>query len=131
VILERVPGEDGVKYALVNNTSISEDGAEAFNIIHAEEGLSISRYAKGVINRGESFISFEADRWIDWKNAVDSIAKNGANVYMAYDNLPIKAYVYPWSQVEKVHDLSNRIRTAGGEAAICPEDGYMLLDVAK
>ena len=50
---------------------------------------------------------------------------------MAYDNLPIKAYVYPREQVEQVHDLSHRVKTAGGEAAICPEDGYMLLDIAK
>ena len=131
VVLERVPGEEGVRYALVNNSSISEEGAEAYNKIHEEEGFSAARYAKGIVNRGESFISFDADRWIDWKDAVASVGKNGANVYMAYDNLPIKAYVYPLSRVEQVHDLSNRIRIAGGEAAICPEDGYLLLDVAR
>ena len=131
VILERVPGEDGLEYALVNNTSLSEESVDAFNEIHAEDGLSIQRYAKGIVNRGESFISFEPTRWIDWKDAVDMIDDNGANVYMTYDNLPIKAYVYPWSQVELIHDLSQRTPAVGGEAAICPEDGYMLLDVAK
>ena len=131
VILERVPGENGVQYALVNNTSLSEDSVEAFNEIHAEEEIKLQRYAKGIVNRGESFISFETTRWIDWKDAVDMIDDNGANVYMTYDNLPIKAYVYPWSQVELIHDLSQRTQAVGGEAAICPEDGYMLLDVAK
>ena len=131
VILENVPGDNVVQYALVNNSSIGEAGAEAYNKMHEEEGNSVSRYAKGIVNPGESFVSFEADRWIDWTNAVDSIAENGANVYLAFDNLPIKAYVYPWSQVQQIHDLSNRIQTAGGEAAICPEDGYMLLDVAR
>ena len=53
----------------------------------------------------------------------------GANVNMAYDNLPIKAYVYPLAEVEKVHDLSHRIPATGGEAAICTEDGFVLLDV--
>ena len=28
-------------------------------------------------------------------------------------------------------NLSERIPTGGGEAAICPEDGYLLLDIAK
>lgn len=50
---------------------------------------------------------------------------------MAYDNLPIKAYIYPWSQVQLVHDLSKRVPTVGGEAAVCPEDGYTLIDVVK
>jgi hypothetical protein len=131
VILENVPGDNVVQYALVNNSSIGEAGAEAYNKMHEEEGNSVSRYAKGIVNSGESFVSFEADRWIDWTNAVDSIAEKGANVYLAFDNLPIKAYVYPWSQVQQIHDLSNRIQTAGGEAAICPEDGSLLLDVAR
>ena len=129
VILERVTGKDGFQYALVTNTSLSQDGAEAFNAAHEEENRSVMRYAKGIINTGESFVSFEADRWIDWADAVDGIGNNGANVYMAYDNLPVKAYVYPLSQVEQVHDLSHRVPFAGGEAAICPEDGYMLIDV--
>ena len=131
VILERIPDDAGIRYALVNNSSIGQEGVEAFNQAHAEEGRKIERYAKGVVNPGESFISFEADRWIDWTEAIDTFAQNGANVYVAYDNLPIKAHVYPWSQVEKAHDLSRRIRIAGGEAAICPEDGYMLLDIAR
>ncbi|MCR5160702.1 MAG: hypothetical protein K6C06_02930 [Lachnospiraceae bacterium] len=131
VVLERIPDNDGIKYALVNNSSIGENGVLAFNEMHAEEGRKIERFAKGVVNPGESFVSFESGRWIDWTNAIDTFALYGANVYVAYDNLPIKAYVYPWDQVEKIHDLSHRIRIAGGEAAICPEDGYMLLDLAR
>ena len=130
-VLERVPVEDGIQYALVNNSSLSRDGAEAFNIAHEGEDRDLKRYAKGIVNPGESFVSFEPDRWIDWSDAIDHINDNGANVYMAYDNLPVKAYVYPWAQVQQVHDLSHRIPVAGGEAAICPEDGYMLLDVAQ
>ncbi len=131
VVLERIPVDDGIKYALVNNSSIGENGVRAFNEMHAEEGRKIERFAKGVVNPGESFVSFESGRWIDWMNAIDTFALYGANVYVAYDNLPIKAYVYPRDQVEKIHDLSHRIRIAGGEAAICPEDGYLLLDLAR
>lgn len=131
VVLEHVPGKDGIQYALVNNSSLNRDGVEAFNIIHKNEDRELKRYAKGIINPGESFVSFEPDRWIDWSDTIDYINDNGANVYMAYDNLPVKAYVYPWTQVQQIHDLSHRIPVAGGDAAICPEDGYMLLDVAR
>ncbi len=130
-VLERVPGNDDIQYALVNNSSLSRDGAEAFNIVHEGEDRDLKRYAKGIVNPGESFVSFEPERWIDWAETIDLINDNGANVYMAYDNLPVKAYVYPWAQVQQIHDLSHRIPVAGGEAAICPEDGYMLLDVAR
>ena len=66
----------------------------------------------------------------DWYDAIASFQSRGNNAYVSYDNLPIKAYVYPWSQVEKIHDLSNRVPAPGGEAAVCPEDGYTLLDIA-
>ena len=65
-VLERVPGNDGIQYALVNNSSLSRDGAEAFNIVHEGEDRDLKRYAKGIVNPGESFVSFEPDHWIDW-----------------------------------------------------------------
>ena len=55
----------------------------------------------------------------------------GSNACVAFDSLPVKAYIYPWDQVPRAHDLSERIPVAGGEAAVCPEDGYLLLDVAR
>ena len=131
VILETVPVENGQKYALVNTSSLNEKGAETFNTLNEEKGRSVSRYAKGIVNPGESYVSFESVKWIDWADAVALIGQTGANANMAYDNLPIKAYIYPWSQVQLVHDLSKRVPTVGGEAAVCPEDGYTLIDVVK
>ncbi len=131
IVLERVKGTEGLQYSLVNNSSFSRDGAEAYNAAHEDEEARLIRYAKGIVNPGESFVSFDVDRWIDWSDAINYIDDYGANVYMAYDNLPVKAYLYPWAQVQQIHDLSHRISVAGGEAAICPEDGYMLLDIAK
>ena len=131
VVLERVPEADGNAYALVNTSSIGKAGVEPFAALHQDDGLSISRYAEAVVNPGESFVSFEGGRWIDWTDALARISENGTNAYMAYDNLPIKAYFYPWARVEQIHDLSERIPVAGGEAAICPEDGYILMDIAK
>ncbi len=129
VILQNVPVEDGNKYAIVNSSSLNEEGARKFNEIYEKEGKSVARYAKAVVNPGESFISFGNEEWTDWTEAIDHIDDMGSNAYMAYDNLPIKAYVYPLAEVEKVHDLSDKVPAVGGEAAICPEDGYMLLDV--
>ena len=130
VVLESVPVEDGTRYALINTGSLNEAGAEAYNALCQNEGKKVKRYARGIVNPGESFVSFTSGAWTDWYDAVASFQNRGNNTYVAYDNLPIKAYVYPWSQVEKIHDLSNRVPAPGGEAAVCPEDGYTLLDVA-
>ena len=130
VVLESVPTEDGTRYALINTGSLNEAGAEAYNALCQNEGKKVKRYARGIVNPGESFVSFTSGAWTDWYDAVASFQNRGNNAYVAYDNLPIKAYVYPWSQVEKIHDLSNRVPAPGGEAAVCPEDGYTLLDVA-
>lgn len=130
VVIESVPVANGTKYALVNTGSLNEAGAKAFNNLHEESGGKLERYCVGIVNPGESFISLEAGKWTDWSDAVAEIAKVGANANMAYDNLPIKAYVYPKAEVEKVHNLSEKVPAPGGEAAVCPEDGYMLLDVA-
>ncbi len=130
VVLENVPVKDGTKYALVQTGSLNRTGAETYNAIHKEDGRELFRYAKGVMNPGESFVSFEPGEWTDWSEAAAVFGARGTNVNMAYDNLPVKAYVYPWEQIRKLHDFSERIPAAGGEASICPEDGYLLLDTA-
>lgn len=130
VVIESVPVADGTKYALVNTGALSETGVKAYNQSQEDENRKLKRYCVGVVNPGESFISLEAGEWTDWSDAIAEIAKVGTNANMAYDNLPIKAYVYPRTEVEKVHNLSEKIPAPGGEAAVCPEDGYMLLDVA-
>jgi hypothetical protein len=45
---------------------------------------------------------------------------------MAYDNLPIKGYLYPLDEVKQAHDLDVWVPSAGGTVAICPECGYVL-----
>ena len=129
VIIERVPTADGSKYALVNTSSLGEKATEIFNDMHKDDGRFIFRYCVGIINPGESFISVEPGRWIDWSSAVAHFNEMGDNIYAAFDNLPIKAYLYPWDEVELVHNFSEKVPAAGGEAALCPEDGFMVLDV--
>ena len=95
VVLENVPVKDGTKYALVQTGSLNRTGAETYNAIHKEDGRELFRYAKGVMNPGESFVSFEPGEWTDWSEAAAVFGARGTNVNMAYDNLPVKAYVYP------------------------------------
>jgi hypothetical protein len=104
---------------------------KAFNELNEGNGHSIKRYAKGIVNAGESFVSFEPGVWTDWSDAIAYIGEIGSNVNVAYDNLPVKAYIYPWSEIEQIHDLSDRIPAIGGDAAVCPEDGYTLIYVAE
>lgn len=89
-VLETVPAGDGVKYALVNTSSMNLKGAEEDNAIAGRYGITVSRYATGIINRGESFVSFESGKWTDWADAVAAFGSIGSNAGMAYDNLPVK-----------------------------------------
>ncbi len=131
VILETVPTGDGVKYALVNTSSLNLKGAEEHNAVALRSDPSVGRYATGIINPGESFVSFEPGKWTDWADAVAAFGSTGSNAFVDYDNLPIKAYIYPLAEVEKAHRLTEWVPTAGGQAAVCPEDGYLLLDIAR
>ena len=49
-------------------------------------------------------------------------------LFVAYDNLPIKGYSYPLSEVEEIHDLTRKVQTVNGETAICPDCGYVLTE---
>ena len=129
-VLERVAVEDGIKYAFVNTTNVSKEAVEHYNKLH-ENGGQFHSYGVGVINPGESFLSFDGEEWTDWADAVDKIMEVGCNRYFCYDNLPVKGYLYPLNQVEEAHDLNRWIPFAGGEAAICPDCGYTLLDAAR
>ena len=86
-----------------------------------------NEYCVGKVNPGESFLSFEDGRWIDWSEEVDAFAESVGFENIAYDNLPIKGYAYPLDEVETIHDFSRKVQTANGEAFICPECGYVIL----
>ncbi|MCR4891601.1 MAG: hypothetical protein K5989_05415 [Lachnospiraceae bacterium] len=129
--IERVPVEGDVKYAVVNTCSLGEKAVEPFNKRHERDGMELRRYCRGIVNSWESCLSFEKDRWMDWSDLVETFRDKGECAYMAYDNLPIKAYVYPLKEVERVHDLEDWISSTDGRAAICPECGYMLKEIGK
>ena len=125
-LLERVPGKDGEKYALVSTSSIGEKGMKEYNDKYAQ-GMDLQRYCIGLVGPGQSYVSFEEGRWIDWSEIVKTISESSEECsWMAYDNLPIKCYTYPLEDVEKAHDLSEKVNKNGNEAAICPECGFVV-----
>lgn len=126
VVLQRVATEEGRKYALVNTSSLGKKGTEK---IEKERGVRLREYCEGRVAPGESYVSFVSGRWIDWSNEVAKLATLEGCENIAYDNLPIKGYAYPRSEVEALHDFSRKVQTAEGEAAICPECGYVILEV--
>ena len=65
---------------------------------HPNGDVSLSRYVVGVVNPGESFVKFPGADWMDWKDALSEIGNDGNRIYVAYDNLPIKGYMYPLEQ---------------------------------
>ena len=81
---------------------------------------ALLRYGTGVVNPGENFVSFVDGRWIDWSEEVNKLSGLEGCDFIAYDNLPIKGYSYPLSEVEEIHDLSRKVKTVNGETPICP-----------
>ena len=130
VVMERVPAEDGVKFALVNASSLGEGAPAVFNERHADDGNEIHRYCVAKVNPGESFVRFGDGEWLDWADVTEAVSAVGDNAYMAYDNLPIKAYTYPLAEVRATHNLLDTLKAPGGSAQICLDCGYILLETA-
>lgn len=92
MVLERVPTQEGDRYALVNTLAPGEGSADYY--LSTEEADEIPFYDKGVVNPGESFVSFTDGEWTDWSSTVSKISKDRMNACLAFDNLPIKAFSY-------------------------------------
>ena len=93
-VLESVPTEDGCRYALVNASSPGEKAPEELARRHPDGDVSLSRYVVGVVNPGESYVRFPGEDWMDWQDALSVIGSGGNRIYAAYDNLPVKGYLY-------------------------------------
>lgn len=128
VVLQRVHTPEGIRYVFVNTSSLGQKAVEKYAEANADTGMTLERYCTGVVNPGENFVSFVDGRWIDWSEEVNKLSGLEGCDFIAYDNLPIKGYSYPLSEVEEIHDLSRKVKTANGETAICPACGYVLTE---
>ena len=128
MVLQRVHTPEGTKYVFVNTSSLGQKGIERFAEANEDTGRTLERNCVGIVNPGENFVSFEDGRWIDWSEEVHKLSGLEGCDFVAYDNLPIKGYAYPLSEVEEIHDLSKKAKTVNGETAICPDCGYVLTE---
>ena len=128
VVLQRVRTPEGIRYVFVNTSSLGQKGVEKYMEAKTDTGMTLERYCTGVVNPGENFVSFVDGRWIDWSEEVNKLSGLEGCDFISYDNLPIKGYSYPLSEVEEIHDLSRKVKTANGETAICPACGYVLTE---
>ncbi len=117
VVRETVETPYGLKYALVN-TSNSGPGSLAYG----DQGEAGS-YSIGIINPGESFVGLDEDAWLDWKEIIDLINETQEDDDItAWDNLPIKGYVYPLQSVLNFHALDRCYFSYDGNAQICANE---------
>ena len=128
VVLQRVHTPEGTRYVFVNTSSLGQNAIEKYAEAHEDTGATLERYCTGIVNPGENFVSFVEGRWIDWSEEVNKLGGVEGCDFVAYDNLPIKGYSYPLTEVEEIHDLSRKVRTVNGETAICPDCGYVLTE---
>ena len=128
VVLQRVHTTEGIRYVFVNTSSLGKSAIEKYAEANADTGNTLERYCVGIVNPGENFVSFVDGRWIDWSEEVNKLGGLEGCDFVAYDNLPIKGYAYPLTEVEEIHDLSRKVKTVNGETAICPECGYVLTE---
>lgn len=56
------------------------NGAEDHNSSAGQYAPKVSRYAKGIVNPGESFVSFESGKWTDWADAIAAFGNTGCNL---------------------------------------------------
>ncbi len=121
-VIERVETEDGLKYALINTVAPGEGSVDYYQSNDPEHVIPF--YDTGVVNPGESFVSFTDGNWTDWSSIVSKISGDRMNTCLAFDNLPIKGFVYTYDVVKEVHELDEAVAGAGGATAVCPECGY-------
>lgn len=123
-VVERVNTDDGLKYSLVTTSSTGKKSSEYDENTNPDPN---GYYYVGIVNPGESFISFEKNRWIDWSEEIDYLHKCGGDFdYISYDNLSTKIYSYYYEDMIEKHNLSHLEIMPGGQAAVCPECGYVL-----
>ena len=128
VVLQRIHTPEGVRYVFVNTSSLGQKAIEKYAEAGEDTEDKPKRYCTGIVNPGENFVSFKDGRWIDWSEEVNKLGGLESHDFVAYDNLPIKGYSYPLKEVEDIHDFSKKVKTVSGEAAVCPDCGYVLTE---
>lgn len=80
-------------YQLLTESGVNEAGRD---MLIEMLGMDVGTYAKGVVNRGESYFCDANGEWTDWADGIVEINAGLATTgLMDYDNFAIKAYSDP------------------------------------
>lgn len=129
---QRVKTADGMRYTLISQTGASyELMEEIYRRLYERDGieLSVTGYAKAVVNPGESFIGADG-QWMDWADLIAKAkASDPVTKLVEFDNFGIKLYCYSVEETQAAHTFGAPIRCADGTGYICQHCGYMLTEI--
>ena len=93
VVSQSVMTNNGEKSAIVVTSSLG------WNVTHDENDEpkpGCNYFQLGIVNPGESYVSYEDGKWYDWSDEIIMFNEETEYCcYLAYDNIPIKAYGFP------------------------------------
>ena len=92
VVKESVMTDQGEKFAIVNTSALGAKGITFYRQRHNGSDEEVTKYCRGIVNHGESFVAYEDGEWLDWADEVKSFRDSVYGECVSYDNLPIKGY---------------------------------------
>ena len=128
VQMQRTETTNGTAYAIPYTLGLSQKYMEAQNILETNEKYQEQSWFEGRIGKGETFVELDKS-WTDWADVVTELQTADSTAsYLSYDNLGMKLYAYPLSEMKKLHTLTEPIAFYGAHAMICDDCGYTLIE---
>ena len=128
VQLQRVTTSDGTFYAVPYSAATSEKYSEVYNRFQTDANKHAKSYSVAVINEGESFIKLDGE-WTDWADVIQGLYDEGAYFdYMSYDNLAMKAYLYPADELDEIHSFGDAEPYCGMNIRVCEDCGMSIVE---
>lgn len=120
---------DGEKvYNIPYTAATNEAYMKAQHIVEQDEDYQSNSWIEGRIGKGESLIQLDGE-WMDWADVIAQLQSSSpAASYLSYDNLSMKLYVYPLTEIQQLHNLGNNHPFHGGEIEVCRDCGYAVVE---
>ena len=129
VVLQRAETENGTRYAIPYTCATNERFNELFSTFDPDNAPV--NWAEGKIGSGESYVRVNKT-WIDWADIVAEVQEGSACAsLLSYDNLSLKAYLYPLDEITSGHSFGDEIPWYNATARLCEDCGYALISVAE
>ncbi len=132
VTTEKVSYPNGKEfYEFINGLNNSEEILQLVMEKYPESDPDI--YATGIINHGESFISFSEGKWYDWADVVEEMKHSeGSSHFHEYDNLSIKTYSRMTAALRLFHKFGEWTEGSDGKkTAVCEDCGYTITEITR